>query len=91
MREGQLPETAWPFRSHHGVGPAGGGVAIRLWLPGRRWLRLRGHVLYVTGRAELGIGFDGLTESEAAEFGRLLDHLERNLPGSAKLSGGGNE
>ena len=65
----------------------GTGIVVHLWLPERRWLKVRGHVLYVMERVGLGVGFDDLSEEEGAEFERLLDHLEENPPPSPqKLS-----
>lgn len=56
----------------------GTGLSVHLWLPERRWLKLRGHVLYVMERVGLGVGFDDLSEDEGGELDRLLDHLEEN-------------
>jgi hypothetical protein len=64
-------------------GGRGSDIRVHLWLPERRWLKLRGTVLYMMERVGLGVGFGGLGEGELSELGRLLDHLEEHPSGPA--------
>jgi hypothetical protein len=65
-------------------GESGSAIHVHLWLPERRWLKLRGTVLYTMERVGIGVGFRGLGEGDEAELDRLLDHLEEHPPGSAQ-------
>jgi PilZ domain len=54
----------------------GAKLFLNLWLPSRRWLPLRGHILYHIPRVGFGLTFADLSANDQEMLELLIDYYE---------------
>jgi hypothetical protein len=61
----------------------GAKLFLNCWLPSRRWLPLRGQIIYHIPRVGFGLTFTDLSERDCEMLDLLLDYYESDQPPEA--------